>query len=113
MRPLTLMTVSGDRLSGGDKEVALRLFFCVSAKSGQKIPHWEEEAIFHEADITVDAILGYPWLAAHTFCIWAPSDYLSSDIEPGWFLHGWQAQVTPIELDLASTECVVADSSQP
>ena len=32
---------------------------------------------------------------------------------PGWFLQGYQAQVIPAELDLASTECVVADSSQP
>ena len=53
------MTVSGDRLSCGDKGVTLRLFSCASTKAGQKIPDWEEEAVFHEADIAVDAILGY------------------------------------------------------
>ena len=37
MRPLTLMTVGGDRLSGGDKEVTLRLFFWASAKFDQKV----------------------------------------------------------------------------
>ena len=59
-KPLSLVTVDGTKLSGGQREVWLNIeFFATSEK--QKMS-WQEDACFLEGDIQVDLILGYPWL---------------------------------------------------
>jgi site-specific DNA-cytosine methylase len=59
-KPLSLVTVDGTRLSGGQREIWLQVeFFATSEK--QKMG-WQEDACFLEGDIQVDLILGYPWL---------------------------------------------------
>ena len=54
---LSLLTVTGELLGGGDKEITLQMVFGVIG--GGK---WETTGKFHGADIRVDAILSYPWL---------------------------------------------------
>ncbi len=59
-KTLSLVTVDETRLSGGQREIWLRVeFFATSEK--QKMG-WQEDACFLEGDIQVDLILGYPWL---------------------------------------------------
>ena len=54
-QPLSLLTVTGEPLGGGDKEIILQLGFGVIG--GVK---WETTGIFHGADIQVNTILSYP-----------------------------------------------------
>jgi hypothetical protein len=58
--PISLVTVDGTRLGGGDKEIELVLTFLAS--TGKKQTEWKEKAVFLDGDIQVDLILGYPWL---------------------------------------------------
>ena len=61
-QPLRLLTVSGGTLGGGSREVAVRISFQGTSQYGTIVPNWTEEAVFLEAQIHVDAIVGYPWL---------------------------------------------------
>ena len=58
--PLGLKTVSGAELSGGTKEVAASLTFQGYSERGGQEPNWIEDAVFYEAQIHVDAIMGFP-----------------------------------------------------
>ena len=59
-RPLKLLTVSGGTRGGGSREVAVRISFQGTSQNGTIVPNWTEEAVFLEAHIHVDAIVGYP-----------------------------------------------------
>ena len=62
MRPLALLTASGSRMEGGQREVSLELTFGAKHLKGGGPKTWTTMAAFHDADIQVDAILSYPWL---------------------------------------------------
>jgi hypothetical protein len=62
-KPLKFVTASGQRLEGGDTCAHLFLEF-VQVVEDQMLPELlHRGAMFYEADIKVDAILSYPWMA--------------------------------------------------
>ena len=58
---LFLTTANGQRMRGGDKSVKAKLNFAKTTRKGPD-GFYAVEAEFYEADINVDAILGYPWM---------------------------------------------------
>ena len=70
--PLSFVTASGQPLEGGKRTAKLTLFF-EQVVSGQTLPQNRSfQAEFYEAEIGVDAILSFPWMAQHkigVFCI--------------------------------------------
>jgi hypothetical protein len=94
-KPLSLVTVDGTRLSGGQREIWLQVeFFATSEK--QKMG-WQEDACFLEGDIQVDLILGYPWLRTVQLGILPHKDALFFDGEPKWLLRS--VRQFPEEID--------------
>ena len=61
-QPKTLITADGSIMEGGQKEVELTLAFG-RVEEGLLVGEYEASAVFHEAALEVDAILGYPWMA--------------------------------------------------
>ena len=62
-KPFTLMAANGGLLPGGQQEVKLDLTFMKVSGDTTEPQEWRTTASFYEADIPMDAILGYPWLA--------------------------------------------------
>ena len=63
--PLSFVTASGQPLEGGKRTAKLTLFF-EQVVSGQTLPQNRSfQAEFYEAEIGVDAILSFPWMAQH------------------------------------------------
>ena len=91
-RPLRLLTVSGGTLGGGSQEVAVRISFHGTSQYGSTVPNWTEEAVFLEAQIHVDAIVGYPWLKSRGLGIWPKMDCLIRQPKSGlfWYLNDWR-----------------------
>ena len=76
--PRTLITASGERMEGGQLEVQLTMHLRVRG-TGQE---WSAQATFYEADIQMDAIIGYPWLKAHKLAVVACKDTLAVFLQP-------------------------------
>ena len=81
--PLGLKTVSGASLCGGTKEVTAMLKFQGHSERGREEPNWTEEAVFYEAEIHCDAILGFPWMRSHGMGI-LPVDALDDQAVKVW-----------------------------
>jgi len=63
--PLSFVTASGQPLEGGKRTAKLTLFF-EQVVSRQKLPNARSlQANFYEAEIGVDAILSFSWMAIH------------------------------------------------
>ena len=77
-RPLNLLTVAGERLEGGDKEINLDLTFGIE---GDSEGTWVSHGLFHSADIHVDAILSFPWLRERGLTVCAQSGCLALETE--------------------------------
>ena len=60
--PLEFRTVSHEMLPGGTREIEAQLWFYGILGTGVHVPNHQEDAVFYDAQIHVDAILGYPWL---------------------------------------------------
>ena len=61
--PISMVTAGGSPLEGGREQVRLVLVFNASPPGRPDFSRrWKETAIFYDANITVDAILSYPWL---------------------------------------------------
>ena len=71
-KPLALVTASGCRMGGGLKEVPLKLEFAKTRADSQAVQEWSTMASFYDAEIQVDAILGYKWLAARRLEVFPP-----------------------------------------
>ena len=77
---MSLLTVTGEPLGGGDKEISLGLTFGVVG-GGQ----WKTNGVFHAADIHVDAILSYPWLKEQRLAVCPGSGCLALETsENAW-----------------------------
>ena len=64
-RPLALATADGSRMRGGAHEARLELVLQADRELPQGGTTWSAPASFHDADIQVDALIGYPWLQRH------------------------------------------------
>jgi hypothetical protein len=64
-KPLRLMTANNSLMAGGVREVRLDMIFFVGQQKSRL------RAKFYEADIKVDAIIGYPWLKEHGIVVCA------------------------------------------
>jgi hypothetical protein len=63
--PLTFVTANGQPLEGGKNRTRFTLFF-EQVVDGQTLPQNRSfQAEFYEAQIGVDAILSFPWMAQH------------------------------------------------
>jgi hypothetical protein len=62
LKPLRLITASGEEMFGGKKEVEILLFFDQFQNGVPLCENFEGKGIFYEARIDVDAILSYRWL---------------------------------------------------
>jgi hypothetical protein len=62
-KPLSLVTASGAKMEGGEREATLGLVLRREGGLGQgEGALWTAPASFYEADIHVEAIIGFPWL---------------------------------------------------
>ena len=61
-RPLSLSTACGQAMEGGQREVQLHIGLKKENMNDEEGGIWWGEGLFHDADITVDAIVGWPWL---------------------------------------------------
>lgn len=61
-RPLSLSTACGQAMDGGQREVQLQKGMRKEDLNDEDGGIWWGEGFFHDADITVDAIVGWPWL---------------------------------------------------
>ena len=59
-RPLVLATANGSRMEGGAQEAKLELEFWTTEELPAGGSCWTAPAFFHDADIQVDALIGYP-----------------------------------------------------
>ena len=48
-------------LPSGTREIEAQLWFYGISGTGVHVPNQQEDAVFYDAQIHVDAILGYPW----------------------------------------------------
>jgi site-specific DNA-cytosine methylase len=92
--PLGLKTASGAELCGGTKEVTARLKFQGYSERGRQEPNWIEDAVFYEAQIHVDAILGFPWLRSHGLGILTSPLRMVKQTRFGvnWTLEAWKGK---------------------
>ena len=63
---LSLVTADGTVMEGGKQEVQVEIRLRLD-QGGRS--HWQATTFFYEADIGVDAIIGYPWLAANRLSV--------------------------------------------
>ena len=77
--PLSLVAANGQKLSGGGKEIDLELRMNIQGMSEQ----WTAKASFHDANIELDGILGFPWLRDNRLVIVSHQDALAWDEKEG------------------------------
>ena len=60
---ISMVTAGGVPLEGGREEVKITMVFSSTVSGGSGRDRiWMESANFYDASITVDVIVGYPWL---------------------------------------------------
>ena len=92
------MTANGSVLPGGDKQVILALQaqgykVYGAGEIGMMSQLLEFETSFHEADIHVDAILSFRWLAAYNLDVKCKDYGLQSNGDQKYFIPGVQELV--------------------
>ena len=74
---LNLTTANGQTLRGGQRELHTHLLFRKRLRPGGKVGNYAVDASFHEAEINVDVILGYPWLKSKKIGVFPCFDALA------------------------------------
>ena len=113
-RPLSLSTVSGEPLPGGQREVELPMRF--AAMEENRVPvdgGWTTSARFYDAEISCDAILGYGWLAEQRLNILPWCDALQLSWEPRWILCSRTTRTTRRGKDGPTAAVSVVEMSEP
>ena len=85
-------------LPGRTREIEAQLWFYGISGTSVHVPNRQEDALFYDAQIHVNAILGYPWLLSRGLGVvpsrtgaylWSPANNgLSSYLRP------WQGNLT-------------------
>jgi hypothetical protein len=86
-QPLALRTADGSKMQGGTQEVVLRLAFNGGPQGGQD---WNVVATFYEADLQMDAIIGFPWMQAQQLGVFPHLEALARWEEPRMLLRSSQ-----------------------
>ena len=122
-RPLEFRTVSHEMLPGGTREIEAQLWFYGISGTGVHVPNQQEDALFYDAQIHVDAILGYPWLLSRGLGVvpsrtgaylWNPANNgLSSYLRPwqGNLTMGLQETRGDVKLQVDESETMEGDLS--
>ena len=87
-KPLKFVTARGQRLRGGDTCIDLHLEF-VQEVDGKFLPDvLRKKVTFFEADIRVDAILSYPWMAQNQIGVFPHLKAMALEKPKLTLLHG-------------------------
>ena len=86
-RPLALRTADGSKMRGGTQEAVLRLAFDGGLQGGRE---WSVVAAFHDADLQMDAIIGFPWMQAQQLGVFPHLEALARWEEPRMLLRSTQ-----------------------
>lgn len=101
------MTVNGEMLGGGRREIKTKITFHVETESkiGKRDPSptWSTTAQFYDGAISCDAILGYGWLAQEKLDVLPWRNALQLHNPPRWILVGKQT-LHPVENEMAIQE---------
>ena len=94
-KALKFVTASGQRLRGGDTCIDLNLEF-MQEVDGKILPEvLRIRTTFFEADIRVDAILSYPWMAQNQLGVFPHLQAMALEKPRLTLLHGISRQKTP------------------